>query len=159
MPTMCLGARGTTLRKGMMSENSAHLCADYDNGFFSNMSEFHKHSLRIFYRYFNIEANHDNVQRTYILLAYIFIVPTGEQFAIGKMLPKRSGGVPFGCHAEIHKRLLIGQMRYRAGSRRRKLPIVNGLLECILRGYEVGRDKKERTTTAGKIAKKVQEGG
>ena len=32
MPKTCLGARDTTLRNGMMSDNSANLCAIYRAG-------------------------------------------------------------------------------------------------------------------------------
>ena len=37
---------------------------------------------------------------------------SGERFPVGKLLPKRSGAVPLGCHAEINKILLIGQVLY-----------------------------------------------
>ena len=104
---------------------------------FSNMSEFHKRSLRIFYRYLDVTISRQKFREP-IFSRQILIVPTkpvayiglhvsgmwadwstsGERFPVEKSLPKRSGVVPLGCHAEINKRLLIGQVRNRAGSHR-----------------------------------------
>ncbi len=116
---------------------------------FSNMSEFHKRSLHIFYRSLNVTISrqtHDKVQITYILLTYVYrayettgLTPTyacasaaylyhkskqkrrlvrrAVSRHVAKSCPKRLGAVPLGCHAEINKSALIGQQRYRAGSR------------------------------------------
>ena len=53
---------------------------------------------------------------------------SGERFAVGKSLPKRSGAVPLGCHEQINKRALIGRVQYPTGSRGGKPPSVNGAL-------------------------------
>ena len=53
----------------------------------------------------------------------------------GKSLPKRSGAVAIGrieCHAEINKRLLIGQVRYRLSS-------VNGPKPTMCKTRPAGR--------------------
>ena len=122
---------------------------------FSNMSEFHERSSRTFYRYLNVTISrqtHDKVQTTFILTClsclrshwptyacataachqskqkrWLVNSTSGERFLVGKSLPKRSGAVQFGCHAEITKSALIGQEGYRAGSRREYRLVLMGL--------------------------------
>ena len=116
---------------------------------FSNMSDFHKRSLRIFYRSLNVTISrqtHDKVQATYILLTYyvcrayeatglhtpgrqrhISSIKTnaliGQQHiwrAVSRreIAPEAIGRGITRVSRKINKSALIGQERYRAGSRR-----------------------------------------
>ena len=125
-----LGARVTALEK---RNDSAHLCANYKGlllwrQIFRVCPNFTSAdcAYSIDNECYNIEANHDKVQRTCILLPCFYLAyeatglraseaceqskqkhwlvkrTSGERFSIGKSLPKRSGMVPLGCQAEIN---------------------------------------------------------
>ena len=53
---------------------------------------------------------------------------SGERYPTGKSLQKQSGAVPLGCHAEINKSVLIGQVRDTARYPAGITPSVNGPL-------------------------------
>ena len=67
-PNVCLGARGTTLRTGMMSENSTHSCANSS----AVTTDFNKYFTMLQEQFVHIPSilNH-KVRGTYFLRAYV----------------------------------------------------------------------------------------
>ena len=67
-PNVCLDARGTTLRTGMMSDNSTHLCANSS----AVTTDFNKYFTMLQVQFVHIPSilNH-KVRGTYFLRAYV----------------------------------------------------------------------------------------